>query len=94
MSILPNIKNYTVWDHKLSALYHVWQESQARMEKYFLDFASFSLDNVKMKAEKPGNAVFISISGLFNELLKVYFFLAVRLRTCFFFSTTALRLGR
>ena len=64
MSILPNIKNYTVWDHKLSALYHVWQESQAGLEKYFFDFASFSLDNVKTKVKKPGNAVFISVSGL------------------------------
>ena len=53
MSILPNIKNYIVWDYKLSALYHVWQESQARFKKYFFDFASFFLDNVIMNGEKP-----------------------------------------
>lgn len=53
MSILPNIKNYIVWDLKLSALYHVWQESQARLEKYFFVFASFFLDNVIMNGEKP-----------------------------------------
>lgn len=65
MSILPNIKNYIVWDYKLSALYHVWQESQARFKKYFFDFASFFLDNIISKRKKPGKAEFISFPGLF-----------------------------
>ena len=46
MSILPNIKNYILWDYKLTALYHFWQESQAGFEKYFFVFASFFLDNI------------------------------------------------
>ena len=46
MSILPNIKNYILWDYKLTALYHFWQESQAGCEKYVFVFASFFLDNI------------------------------------------------